>query len=328
MPLPLRAGPTRRSACLAIGAALLPVDIVRAQDERPIRLVVPFGPGGTTDLLARLVRLPLAQQLGRPVVVDNRAGGGGAVGTELVARAAPDGCTLGIATQSTHAANPALNPRLRYDPVRDFVPVSMLAAVPGVLAVHPTVPATTLPELVALARHNPGKLAYGTPGVGSLGHLLMLRFEQRHGIELVHVPYRGAGELLVDALAGQLQVIGDNLPSALPHLRSGRLRPLAVMATHRVPVLPGVPTYAELGFPEIGKPAWFGLVAPAATPPDVTQRLNDAVRAAMRQPELTAALAQTGSEPAAGTSDEFALAMRTTLEELRAVVAASHLRPD
>jgi tripartite-type tricarboxylate transporter receptor subunit TctC len=320
---------TRRAASLAIGAAVLPLSgIARAQTDRAIRLVVPFGPGGTTDLLARMIRQPLAQQLGRPVVVDNRSGAGGAVGTELVARAAPDGATLGMATQSTHAANPALNPRQRYDPLRDFAQISMLAAVPGVLAVHPTVPANTMSELIALARANPGKLSYGTPGVGSLGHLLMARFEQRHHIELVHVPYRGAGELLVDALAGQLQVIGDNLPSALPHVRAGKLRPLAVMAARRVALLPDVPTYAELGFGDIGRPAWFGLVAPASTPPDITQRLNDAVRAVMQEPGVKAVLAQSGSEPAAGAPEAFAQAMRTTLEEFRAVVAARDIRPD
>jgi tripartite-type tricarboxylate transporter receptor subunit TctC len=319
---------TRRSAWLAIGAAVLPIHAVRAQGERAIRIVVPFAPGGTTDLLARLIRLPLAQQLGRPVVVDNRPGAGGAVGTELVARAAPDGDTLGMATQSTHAANPALNPRLRYDALRDFVPISMLAVVPGVLAVHPTVPATTMSELIALARINPGKLSYGTPGVGSLGHLLMMRFEEAHQVELVHVPYRGAGELLADALGGQLQVVGDNLPSALPHVRAGKLRPLAVMASRRVPLLPHVPTFAELGYGAIGKPAWLGLVAPASTPLDVAQRLNDAVRTVMKQPDVTAVLAQSGSEPAAAAADDFALAMRTTLEEFRAVIAARNLRPE
>ncbi|HEX6705665.1 MAG TPA: tripartite tricarboxylate transporter substrate binding protein [Albitalea sp.] len=301
---------------------------LRAQGDHAIRLVVPFGAGGTTDLLARLIRGPLAQELGRPVVVDNRAGAGGAVGTELVARAAPDGCTLGLATQSTHAANPALNPRLRYDPLRDFVPISMLALVPGVLAVHPTLPATSIAELIALARYNPGKLSYGTPGVGSLGHLQMARFEQLHQVELTHVPYRSAGELLTDALEGRLQVMVDHLPSALPHVRTGKLRALAVTAPRRVPLLPAVATYAELGFGESARPAWFGLVAPASTPPEVALRLNEAVREVMQQPEVMAVLAQSGSERATGSPEEFTLAMRTTLEEFRAVVAARNIRPE
>ena len=183
-----------------------------------------------------------------------------------------------------------------------------------------------MPELIALVRHNPGKLSYGTPGIGSLGHLLMAQFEQLHQLELVHVPYRSSAALLVDALGGQLQVVGDNLMSALPYLRTGRLRALAVLAARRVALLPDVPTYAELGFGEIGKPAWFGLVAPALTPAAVIERINDAVHAVMRQPEVLATLALSGSEPAAGTPDDFARAMRATLEAFRAVVAARNIK--
>ena len=321
----------RRLVSLAIGATLLSARVIRAQPaawpERPIRLVVPFAAGGTTDLIARLIGERLAQQLGQPVVIDNRAGAGGARGTELVARAAPDGYTLGMATQSTHAANPALNPKLAYDPLRDFAPISMLALVPGVLAVPPSIPATTMQELIALARHNPGKLAYGTPGVGSLGHLLVAQFEQLHQLELLHVPYSRVSALLADALGGQLQLVVDNLMSALPHLRAGKLRPLALMATRRVPLLPEVPTCAELGFGEFGAPAWFGLVAPAQTPGAVVQRLNDAVHAVLRQPEVAAALAPSGSEPAPGTPADFTRAMQATLQAFRAVVAARGIRP-
>jgi tripartite-type tricarboxylate transporter receptor subunit TctC len=321
---------SRRSVSLAIGVALLPAAAARAQPaawpERTIRLVVPFGPGGTADLIARLIREPLAQQLGQPVVVENRAGAGGALGTEWVAKSGPDGYTIAMATQSTHAANPALNPKLAYDPLRDFAPISMLAVVPGVLAVHPSLPAQTMPELIALIRHNPGKLSYGTPGIGSLGHLLMAQFEQLHQLELVHVPYRSGAALLTDALSGQLQIVGDNLLSALPYLRAGRLRALAVLAPHRVALLPDVPTYAELGYGEIGKPAWFGLVAPALTPPAVIERINGAVRAVMKQPEVLATLAQSNSEPAAGTPEEFARAIRTTLEAFRAVVAERDIK--
>ncbi len=322
----------RRSLLLAIAAAL-PVAISRRAGAdtwpaREIRIVVPFAPGGTADLIARLVAGPLARELGTAVVVDNRAGAGGALGTDLVAKSAPDGHVLGIATQSTHAANPALNPKLPYDPLADFVPISALALVPGVLAVHPSVPATTMAGLIAFVRDHPGKLAYGTPGIGSLGHLLMAQFERRHRLELVHVPYRSGAALLADALAGHLQVVGDNLPSALPHLRDGALRPLAVLARQRVAALSDVPTYAELGFGEIGRPAWFGLVAPAGTPALVIERINRALHAVLRQPEVVRALAPSGSEPTPGTPDEFAGAMRTTLAEFQAVVSARRISLD
>ena len=198
---------------------------------------------------------------------------------------------------------------------------------PGVLAVHPSLPVQTMPELIALVRSQPGRVSYGTPGVGSLGHLLMAQFEALHGLELLHVPYRGGGASLADAIAGQLQVIGDNLPSALPHIRAGRLRALGVMADRRVPSLPDVPTYAELGMGEIGKPAWFGLVAPAGTPAPVIERLNDAVRAVMQEPEVVSALALSGSEPASGTPDEFARAIGATLQAFRAVVVARGIKP-
>jgi tripartite-type tricarboxylate transporter receptor subunit TctC len=289
---------------------------------RAIRLVVPFAPGGTADLIARLVGERMARHLGQPVVIDNRAGAGGALGAEAVARAAADGYTLGMATQSTHAANAALNPHAARDPLGDFTPVSMLALVPGVLAVHPSLRVETMPELLALARRRPGSLAYGTPGVGSLAHLLMAQFEARHGIELLHVPYRSATAWLADALAGRVQVIGVHLPSALPHLRAGRLHALGVMARGRVSLLPDVPSFVELGMAEIGKPAWFGLVAPAATPAPVIERLNDAVRRVMHEPDVIATLAQSGSEPAPGTPDDFARTIGATLQAFRATVAA------
>lgn len=322
----------RRSIVLAIAAALPMAFSPRARattrPAREIHIVVPFAPGGTADLIARLVAGPLARELGVAVVVDNRAGAGGALGADLVARSAPDGHVLGIATQSTHAANPALNPKLPYDPVADFAPISTLALVPGVLAVHPSVRATTMAELIAFVRDNPRQLAYGTPGVGSLGHLLMAQFERLHRLELVHVPYRSGAALLADVLAGHLQVVGDSLPSALPHLRDGGLRALAVLARRRVAALADVPTYAELGFGEIGKPAWFGLVAPAGTPAAVIERINQALRTVLRQPEVTRVLAPSGSETAPGTPEEFADAMRATLAEFRTVVSASRITLD
>jgi tripartite-type tricarboxylate transporter receptor subunit TctC len=317
----------RRLLLAAFGSAALRAAVAEraaqpAWPDRAIRLVVPFAPGGTTDLIARIVGERMARHLGQPVIIDNRAGAGGALGAEAVARAPADGCTLGMATQSTHAANAAINPKATLDPLSDFTPISMLALVPGVLAVHPSTRVETMPELIALARSRPGGLCYGTPGIGSLGHLLMVRFEARHRIDLLHVPYRGGTALLADALAGRLQVIGDHLPSALPHLLAGRLHPLGVMAGERVPLLSDVPSFAELGMGEIGRPAWFGLVAPAATPAAVVERLNDVVHRVMREPGVVSALARTGSKPAPGTPDEFARAIGATLQAFRDLAAA------
>lgn len=322
----------RRSLLLAIGAAV-PMAFARrvgavGWPEREIRLVVPFAAGGTADLIARLIAGPLARELGTPVVVDNRAGAGGAIGTALVARSAPDGHVLGIATQSTHAANPAVNPRLPYDPLADFEPISTLARVPGVLAVHPTVPAATAGELITLVRANPRRFSYGTPGVGSLGHLMMARFERRHGLELVHVPYRSYLALVADILGGHLQIAGDNLPPALPHLKAGRLRPLAMLADRRVEALPDVPTYAELGFGDIGQPAWFGLVAPAGTPAALVDRVNDAVGRVLGQADVRHALEPSGGELTPGAPEDLSRVIRSTLATFRTEVAALGIQAD
>jgi tripartite-type tricarboxylate transporter receptor subunit TctC len=319
----------RSLAALAAAAALAPAGAsAQTWPDRPIKLIVPFAPGGTTDIVARLVADKLGTQLGKPVVVENRAGAGGALGSEALAKAAPDGYTIGMATQSTHAANPALQPKLGYDALKDFAPVSMLAIVPGVLAVHPSVPAKTMKEFIALAKAQPGKLSYGTPGIGSLGHLLMAQFEDFNQVDLLHVPYKGSGQALNDVLAGQIQVIGDNLPSALPHIQAGKLRALGVQSYRRVPSLPDVPTYAEMGMGDIGKPAWFGIAAPANTPAPVVAKLNEAIRAALKDPQVVAKLAQSGSEPAPGTPEEFARAIRETMDGFRAVVKSRNIKPE
>lgn len=326
--------PLRRLVLSALGAlALRPLGATESAGlpgwpERAIHLIVPFDAGGGADLIARLLGRNLASRLGQPVVIENRAGAGGAVGTHSVAQAAPDGYTLGLATQSTHAANPALNPRVPYDPIRDFAPISMLALVPGVLAVHPSVPVRTMAELIAFARTRPRALSYGTPGIGSLGHLLIAQMEAAYGLELMHVPYKSGAAALVDAVAGRLHLVGESLPSALPPIRAGQLNALGVMAEGRVQVLPEVPTFAEVGMGEIGKPPWFGLVAPAGTPPPIIDRLNGAVRSVMHTPEVSAALARSGSAAATGTPEAFARAIRATLESYREVVAARGIKPE
>lgn len=327
---------TRRLMLGALGAAALRAPGTAGAAERadsaswpdrPIHLVVPFAAGGGADQVARLLAGHLAPLLGQPVVVDNRSGAGGSLGTEIVARAEPDGYTLGLATASTHAAHPAFHPEGPYDPLRDFTPISMLALVPGVLVVHPSVPARTIAELIALARSRPRALSYGTPGIDSLGHLLMAQIEVRYGIELLHVPYRNIGAALADTISGRLQVLGDSLPSALPPIRAGRLRALGIMAERRVSPLPDVPTFAEAGLGEIGQPAWFGLVAPAGTPASVVRRLNHAVATAMNAPAVVAALARSAGVPDTGSPEALDRTIGATLRAYRAVVAARGIRP-
>src|SRR5204863_4895418 len=259
------------------------VAAAQSYPARPITLILPFPPGGSTDIIGRIAADGMARELGQPFVVDNRGGAGGAIGAKAIADAAPDGYALGIATVSTHVVNPIVQRDLRYDPLKDFSFVSQIATVPNSMSVHPSVPARTMAEFIEYARTNPGKLNYGTPGVGSLGHLIGETFKYSAKVNLTHVPYRGAGPALNDALGGQVQVLFDNLPSSLPHIHAGKLRALAVAAEKRVASLPDVPTFAETGQPLVNDPSWFGLIGPAKLPADITARLHGALVATLKQ---------------------------------------------
>ena len=312
----------------AIGAALalcVPRPIRVSEEsghwpQRPLRIIVPFGAGGTSDLLARLVAERLATHLGSPVVIENRPGGAGVIGTAALARERADGHVFGLATVSTFAALPALDPRLPYDPLNDFAPVAMLARVPSVLSVHRSVHANDVRQLIELARARPGELTSGTPGVGSLGHLRMLQLGARLGIELLHVPYRSLTTLLNDALAGRLHLFGDNLLSALVFL-NGPLQPVAVSGPHRVPALPRVPTFGESGLDDAGEAAWFGLVAPATTPVAIIERLNAHLHDVMNETDLPRLLAPSGSKAVIGSPLRMRDELIATLADLRGVVA-------
>lgn len=298
---------TRRAALLAFAVASLTATAVRADfPERPIKLIVPFVPGGSTDLAARLIGEFAGRELGQVIVVENRGGAGGSLGMEQVAKAKPDGYTLGMATMSTHGSNvAAYGSRLKYDPVKDFAPISNVATVPSVFAVPSTFPAKTMQEFVALARANPGKYTFASPGAGSLGHANVEYFSSLAKIKLVHVPYKGAGAALNDAVSGQVDSITDNLPSALSHIQAGRLRALVVLADKRSPTLPDVPTYGEIGFPQMGNGGWFGVVAPAGTPPQIVQKLNDAIHKAMRQPDFVKKMDAAGATLIPNTPEQF-----------------------
>ena len=325
---------SRRSHCLALLAAATlvlsgPAQAQSAYPDRPVKLVVPFAPGGSTDLAARLIAEFAGRELGQPVVVENRAGAGGSLGMEMVAKSRPDGYTLGMATVSTHGSNPAVYAgKLKYDPVKDFSPVTNVATTPSVFAVNPKMLASSMQQFIALARANPGKYSFATPGTGSLGHANIEHFAALAKIQLLHVPYKGAGVAMNDALAGQVDAITDNLPSALPHIKAGRLRALAVLSEKRSPALPDVPTYGELGFPQMGGGGWFGIVAPAGTPPAVVTRLNLAIHKAMKHPEFARKLEESGATPIPGTPAEFSKQIQQAMDRYQRVAKVANIQID
>jgi len=312
----------------AFGGMAMPAAAQSNYPSKPIRLVVPFAAGGTTDLSARLVAEYAGRELGQTIVVDNKGGAGGSIGMEQVARAAPDGYTIGMATVSTHGSNPAVYPKLGYDPIKDFAPVTNVAAIPSVFAVHPSVPAKTMQEFVALAKANPGKYTFASPGAGSLGHANIENFMMLAKIDLLHVPYKGAGLALNDAVAGQVNAITDNLSTTLPHVKAGRLRALAVLGAQRSPQLPNVPTYAELGYKDMGDGGWFGIVAPAGTPQPVVDKLNAAIHKAMLNPEFKRKIEESGGTLVPTTPDQFKAQIQQAMARYARVAKAANIKLD
>lgn len=271
---------------------------------RTVRIISPFPPGGAADLLSRVLAEELAAPLRQSVVVENRTGAGGSVGTEAAVRSAPDGYTLLMASTGTHAINPALY-RLTYDPSRDTAPVALVATVPSVLVVHPAVPAANLAELLALARSRPGQLSYGSGGTGSAQHLFMELLKQMAEIDIQHIPYRGTGPAMVDTVGGRLQMMFDTIPTALPHIRDGRVRPIAVTTTRRHSALPEVPPIAEAGVPGYEGLGWYGIAVPTGTPQPIVARLHREVAGLLARPEFRAKLTAQGVDPEPGTPAEF-----------------------
>jgi tripartite-type tricarboxylate transporter receptor subunit TctC len=320
----------RRSLLLGI-AALPLVPPARAQGawpSRPVRVVVPFAPGGATDILGRLTATELGNALGRPFVVENRAGGGGNVGSDIVAKSAPDGHTLLFGAAGNIGINPSLFSNMPYDPVRDLAPISLIAEVTNVLVVHPSVNASSVQELIALAGATQGGLVYASSGNGSTIHLSAELFASMTRLTMTHVPYRGSGPAMLDLLAGRVALMFDNLPSALPHVREGRLRALAVTAARRSPVLPDVPTIAEAGVPGYEATSWFGLFAPAGTPRDIIDRMAREMAIFARRPEVAERIRALGAEPITNTPEEFAAMVREEIAKWGAVVRASGARAD
>lgn len=297
------------AVALALGALTLAPLAAQAQaayPNKPVTIIVPFSAGGTTDILARVVGQSMSRDLGQPVIVDNRAGAGGNIGAQAVARAAPDGYTLVMGTVGTHAINASLYAKMPFDPVRDFVPIARVAAVPNLLVAHPAQPYKNVRELVAYAKANPGKVTVANSGVGTSIHLSAELFKHMAGVDVQNVAYRGSAPALNDLVGGHTAIMFDNMPSAIGFVRAGKLRPLAVTTANRSQALPDVPTVAEAGVPGFEATSWFGLLAPAKTPAPVVARLNASVLKALADPEVKKKLMEQGAEPLGGTPEQFA----------------------
>ena len=295
---------------------------------RAVRLIVPFAPGGTTDIIARIVAAKISTTLGQPMVVDNRAGAGGIIGAAETAKAAPDGYVLGVATVSTVATAPAMQGNVGYDPITDFTPIINIAATPNVIEVTAAFPAKDYKGFLAELKKNPGKYSYASTGTGSITHMQMELFKGQTGTDMVHIPYKGAGPALNDVVSGQVPVMLDNLPSSLPFIKAGRIVAIAVASDKRVADLPNVPTLAEVGLPQVNRMAFYGIYGPKGLPKEVVAKIHDAVARVLRDPEVKARIEETGSVIVANSPEAFAQQIKAEYETYKAVVAQRGLKPE
>jgi len=321
---------THRSIAIALAALLAAPTLALAQayPSKPIRLIVPFAAGGTTDIVARIVGDKLGRELGQPVIIENRGGGGGAIGADAVAKAQPDGYFLGVATVSTLATVPATTPKIPYDATKDFTHIINLVNVPNVMTINPKVPAQNMKEFIALLKKNPGKYSYASSGTGGISHLDGELFKVLTGTFMVHIPYKGSGPALNDTIAGQVEAELDNLPSSLPFIKAGKLRALGVMSDKRAESLPEIPTFAELGMKEANNMAWYGLVGPAGLPRDVVMRVNAAANKTLLDPDVKRHLAEGGSITDGGTPEHFVNVAKKELALRRDIVKKQNIKID
>lgn len=299
----------------------------QAFPTKPIRLIVPNPPGGATDVLARVMSEELAAPLGQPVVVEYRPGASGTIGSNLVAKATPDGYTLVMGHAASHATSPSMYRNLPYDPVRDFAPVTVVAIVTNVLVVHPVVPAKSVKELIVLAKAKPGQLVFGSGGTGAITHLAGEIFKQLAGVDLQHVPYKGSSQAMADLLGGHISVMFENLPGAVGQIRAGRLRALAVLAQTRSAAVPEVPTIAEAGLPGAEAVSWFGVFTTAGTPKAIVDRLNGAMVAVIRKPEVQVRMADVGAEAVGSSPEEFGKLVRSEIGKWGKVIQTAGVKP-
>jgi tripartite-type tricarboxylate transporter receptor subunit TctC len=319
----------RRTAFAVACALALTCSLSVAQPAYPaksVRIVVPYPPGGTTDLLARVLASKLGEKFGQSFTVDNRAGASGAIGSVAVAKSPPDGYTLVMATISSHGINSALNKALPYDPVTDFAPITLAASTPNVILVNADMPAKTLPELLAIARAQPGKLSFGSTSAGGSPHMSVELLKMMAQLDMVHIPYKGGGPMLTDLIGGQIPVGVDNLPSSMPHIKSGKVRALAVTTAKRWPGTPDIPTVAESGVAGYEASAWFGLLAPAGTPKAIVDLLQRSVADIVREPAVAQRLTEMGAEPVASTPEAFGRQIAAEIDKWNKVVAATGVK--
>ncbi len=311
------------AVALSAGAVL-----AQSYPNKPVRLVVPFAPGGTTDIIARVMADPLSRALGQPVVVENKSGGGGIVGAAETAKATPDGYALGIATVSTTAANPAINTKTPYNPLTDFTPIINIAATPNIIAVHPRLAAKDYASFLSAVKKAPGQYSFASSGTGGIAHLQMELYKNLSGTFITHIPYRGSGPALNDTVAGQVPIIFDNLPSALAFIKENRLVPIVVAAPERIAALPQVPTFKEVGLEPVNRMAYYGIVGPKGLPKEVVDKINAAVRKSLEDPAVRKRIEDTGAFVVANTPEQFGAQIKAEFETYKRVVEQQKLRLD
>jgi tripartite-type tricarboxylate transporter receptor subunit TctC len=313
----------------ALGVAVMPAAPATAQDypSRPIRFIVPYPPAGGTDVVARILVEPLGNVLGQTIIIDNRGGAAGNLGTDLAAKAPADGYNI-LFTLSSHTINPKLYDKLPFDVEKDFVPISLAALIPQILVVHPSVPANTVKELIALAKANPGKLNYASVGTGSPGHIAGELFKLKAGVDIVHVPYKGGGPAVVDTIGGQVQLLFVSMPAAWQHVKAGKLKAIAVTSAKRSVAAPDVPTIAESGIPDYVVDSWYGALAPAKTPPAAVAKLNAAFVKVLDDPQVRERLLAQGAEAAPSTPAEFDRVIRDELQKWEFVIRSARIKPE